>query len=245
MRCAKVALAMAVLLAAPSVHAQASQGETLLEVASTGEANARPDRATIHAGVTTIALTAVQAAQANGEKMGQLIAALRSAGVAPGDTQTSMVSLNPNQTWNQTTGPQITGYTASNNLTILLRDPKQASAIIAAAFGGGANTVNGPNFTLSADSEAIAAARLDAVKRAREQAEAYAAAFGMKVARVIRISERGQQSTYMPIVLSASRIPAPPAPPPPPPPPPPGAPVETGKIRQSVNLWVDFALVPK
>jgi uncharacterized protein YggE len=195
--------------------------------------------------VTTIALTAVQAAQANGDKMGQLIAALRSAGVAPGDTQTSMVSLNPNQIWNQSTGPQITGYTASNNLTILLRDPKQASAIIAAAFGGGANTVNGPNFTLSADSEAIAAARLDAVKRAREQAEAYAAAFGMKVARVIRISERGQQSTYMPIVLSASRIPAPPAPPPPPPPPPPGAPVETGKIRQSVNLWVDFALVPK
>ena len=221
-------------------------GETLLEVASTGEAFAVPDRAVINAGVTTLAPTAAEAATANAQKMQQLVAALRSAGVAAADTRTSMVNLSPNQTWTREDGPRITGYTATNNLTIMLRDPAKAAAIIAAAFGGGANNVNGPNFSLSNSSAALTAARADAVKRAREQANAYAANFGMKVVRVIRISERGQQAMYQPIVVTGSLAGLPP-PPPPPAPVPPGAgtPVETGHVEQDVNLWVDFALAPK
>lgn len=240
-------LAMAGLGLAMPAQAQVAPvvgpNETLLEVAAEGEAFTAPDRGTITAGVTTIAPTATEAVASNATRMTALVTALRSAGVDAADTRTSMVTLNPNQTYNQVTGPVITGYTATNRLTILLREPKRASAILAAAFNGGANTATGPFFSASRNSTALAEARTDAVKRAREQADAYAAAFGMRIARVIRVSERGRTSDYSSIVVSASRgfsIAPPPAPPPPP-----DTPVETGQVRQAVTLWVDFALVSR
>ena len=101
MRAAAVFAVMAV--AAPQMAAAqqtngpmipATQG-TMLSVSAEGKSTGRPDMATLNLGVTTEAPTAQAAMQANATRMTALIAALRRAGIAERDIQTSNISVNP------------------------------------------------------------------------------------------------------------------------------------------------------
>ncbi|MCP9222989.1 SIMPL domain-containing protein [Erythrobacter sp. LQ02-29] len=243
-------LASSLLLAIPAgVSAQSAEmlapGQTLLQVQATGESYAAPDMASVSGGVVTFAATSREAASSNADAMNTVVAALRKAGVAARDIQTQNLSLNPEYNYNRSEGqpPAITGYQATNSVTVRVRDVKKASDLLTVMFDAGANNVSGPNFSLSDDTDAVAKARTAAVAEAKAEAEAYAAAFDMKVVRVIRISERSQSAQYEPIIVTGSRIGAPP---PPPPPPPVSAPaVEVGEMQQSVTLFVDYALGPR
>ena len=120
----------------------------------------------------------------------------------------------------------------------------KASELLTVLFEAGANDVNGPFFSIEDDSAAVTKARADAVSKAKAEADAYATAFGMRVVKVLRISERQRSATYESIVVTGSRIR--PAGAPPPPPPPMSSPaVEVGEMEQKVTIWVDFALGPK
>ena len=225
-----------------------SPGQTLLEVQATGESYASPDMATITGGVVTYAADSRGAAQANAGAMARVVKALRDAGVASRDIQTRNLNLQPQMNYNRTNGgpPEISGYQASNSVTVRVRDIDKAAGLLTTLFEAGANNANGPNFSLSNDDAALAAARSDAVGNARAEAEAYAAAFGMKIVRVLRISERGQQVRYNPVPINAVRRQSAGAPPPPPPPPPPvNTPVEAGEMQQQATIWVDYALEPR
>ena len=218
-------------------------GETLLEVAAQGRAFATPDRATIRGGVTTVEADARAAADANARAMEAVMAALKREGVAPTDICTERVTLTPimvRDPRDQGAGAtRITSYRAANSVTVTLRDLDKASNVVTSLFAAGANDVNGPFFMIDNDAPARDAARKDAVERARAEAATYAAAFGMRVARVLRISERAASAGYSGnLIASGSRIaaPAPPAPP--------GVPVAVGQMEVGANLWVDFALTP-
>ncbi len=91
------------------------QDGTLLEVSAEGRSTRVPDLATIEAGVTTQAATAAEALAQNNAKMTKVIAALKRAGIAERDIQTSTISLQP-QYRDQTNGQpqQIFAYMASN-----------------------------------------------------------------------------------------------------------------------------------
>lgn len=240
-------LAAAALIAAASpVAAQVamaplSPGETLLEVSAQGRTYATPDRATIRGGVTTMDADARAATEANARTMAAVIDALKRAGVDAADVRTDRVSLSPviNRNPGDQSAARITGYRAANSVTVTLRALDKASDVVTSLFAAGANDVSGPFFTVENDAPARDAARKDAVQRARAEAESYAAAFGMRVARVLRISERAAAMGYAGnIVASGSRIPAPA------PPAPPGVPVAIGQMEILANLWVDFALTP-
>lgn len=244
------ALLMGTAIFPASAAAQSSSVEvlapnqTLLQVQADGEAYARPDQASLNAGVVTFAATSREAAEANAVQMAQVVEAIREAGVPARDIQTQAVTLEPQFNYNRENNvpPAIVGYQARNTVTVRVNDVDEASEILTTLFEAGANTVGGPFFSLKDDSAAVAAARSDAVANAREEAEAYAAAFGMRVAKVLRISERQVQSNYEPIIVTGSRIGAPPPPPPPPPTP---TSVEVGEMQQQVTLWVDFVLEPR
>ena len=68
---------------------------TRLDVVATGEASRVPDLARISAGVVAVAPTASAALAENGRRMAAVRAALRAAGIADRDVQTSQVELNP------------------------------------------------------------------------------------------------------------------------------------------------------
>ena len=234
------------LLGASTAAAQTSPTEvlapnqTLLEVQSTGQSYVAPDQATLTGGVVTFATTSREAADSNARAMAQVVAALKKAGVAPRDIQTQSVSLDPQSNYDRQGAepPRITGYQARNAVTVRVRDVTKASELLTVLFEAGANDVNGPFFSIEDDSAAVAKARADAVSKAKAEADAYATAFGMRVVKVLRISERQRSATYESIVVTGSRIRPAGAPPPPPA-------LEVGEMEQKVTIWVDFALGPK
>ncbi|MBX7481045.1 SIMPL domain-containing protein [Qipengyuania qiaonensis] len=221
--------------------------QTLLEVQSIGQSYVAPDQASLTGGVVTFATTSREAADSNARAMSEVVAALKKAGVPARDIQTQSVSLDPQFNYDRQGGepPAITGYQARNSVTVRVRDVEKASDLLTVLFESGANNVSGPYFSLEDDTDAVAEARNDAVVEAKAEAEAYAAAFDMRVVRVLRVSERQRSANYEPIIVTGSRIGGAGAPPPPPPPPMAVTAVEVGEMQQQVTIWVDFALEPR
>ena len=94
----------------------ASDG-TLLSVSAQAEARRVPDVAAISAGVVTQALDANAAMRANAVQMDKVMAAIKGAGIAERDIQTSSVNLNPQYKYVENQNPTITGYQAKNGST--------------------------------------------------------------------------------------------------------------------------------
>lgn len=196
MRSTLAALILASLAVVPAaaqvavVPATAPDG-TVLDVVATGKTTRVPDVATIRAGVVTQSATAAQALADNAQRMTRVLAALKTAGVQPRDIATSNVSLQPQYRYEDNKPPVISGYQASNTVSIRFRDIARSGAILDILVGQGANQIDGPNLSLDQPDAALDEARVDAIKQARARAELYARAAGLSVARIMTISEAG------------------------------------------------------
>ena len=115
-----------------------------ITVTGSGAALSVPNRAAFSFGVTTQAKTASAALNGNNTEMRKVIDAIKRAGVAARDVQTSSVSLSPRYSQN---GEDIVGYSASNTVNATIRSISRSGAVIDAAVGAGANQVYGPSFT--------------------------------------------------------------------------------------------------
>jgi len=164
---------------------------TTFSLSAYGETRVAPDMATITLGVQTEAPTAADALKANGTRMNQVMAALKKAGIAERDIQTSNLNLNAQYAYEQNQPPRLTGYQASNQVTITVRDLTKLGATVDATVNAGANTVNGISFGLANPQVAEDAARLDAVKALQAKAELYGRATGYKTVRLVNLSEGG------------------------------------------------------
>lgn len=180
-------LAAAFVQAAP---APAIQG-TRLDVVATGEVTRVPDLARISAGVVSQAPTAVAALAANSAQMTRVLAALRRSGIAERDIQTSSVSLSPAYRYADNQPPVLTGYGASNQVTIRFREIARAGAILDTLVREGANQIAGPSLEVERPGPALDEARVLAVRAARARADIYARAAGLSVARILSITENG------------------------------------------------------
>lgn len=167
---------------------------TVLEVSAEGRTSRVPDLATIRAGVVTQSATASAALADNSARMARVLAAVKRAGIAERDIQTASVSLSPQYRYENNQPPQLTGYQASNTLAIRFRDVGKAGPILDALVKEGANQIDGPNLSLDKPDAALDEARADAIKRARARADLYARAAGLSVARILSISEGGENA---------------------------------------------------
>ena len=187
-------LAAFAMTAAPATAlaqaAPASDG-TLLSVSSRAEARKAPDIATFSAGVVTQAADGNAALRQNAEQMNRVLAAIKAAGVADKDVQTSGISLNPQYRYEENQPPRITGSQASNTVNVKLREVAKMGKVLDALVASGANQVNGPSFGIDDPEPLYDRARLDALKAARARAETYAGALGVRVRRIVSISEGG------------------------------------------------------
>jgi len=164
---------------------------TVLEISADGTSARTPDLAMIQAGVVTQAATAGDAMRQNSTRMAAVLAALKRAGVAERDIQTSSIALSPQYRYAQNEPPVITGYQASNQVTVRFRDIAKSGAILDALVKEGANNISGPNLTIDKPEAALDEARTAAVATARARAELYAKAAGLRVDRILSISESG------------------------------------------------------
>lgn len=180
---------------------------TLLDVSATGKATRVPDIATIRAGVVSQAATAAAALSDNAQRMTRVVAALRKAGVADRDLQTAQIQLQPQYRYAENQPPAITGYQASNSVSIRFRDVAKSGAILDALVAQGANQIDGPTLSVDAADAALDEARTDAIRRARARAELYAKAAGLRVDRILLISEDGGQLPQPPMpMLQMARV---------------------------------------
>ena len=192
-----LALSLALGATTMTAHAQtlASVGAlsdgTLLNVSAQAEARRVPDVATISAGVVTQAADGNTAMRQNAEQMAKVMAAIKAAGIAEKDIQTSGISLNPQYRYVENEAPSITGYQATNTVSLKVRDITKLGKVLDSLAAQGANQINGPSFQIDQPEPVYDEARLAALKKAKDRAETYAKALDLKVRRIISISEGG------------------------------------------------------
>ncbi|MGO3929081.1 SIMPL domain-containing protein [Rhodopseudomonas pseudopalustris] len=196
-----------------------------------GEASIQvpPDLATIDGGVSTDAKTAKEAAAANAEAMAKVIQALKASGIRDEDLQTSRLSLLPQYAAPSRPGPNsLTGYRASNRVTVRLTDVSKVASVIDILVGAGANEIGGINFSVAAPSKLLDQARDKAMADARRKAEIYARAAGVTLGAPLSIAEDTAQTpaTYRRMATGLAAA----------------APVAVGEETLSVNVSVSWAI---
>lgn len=184
------------ILAAALMLPQAAAADTARpSISVTGEASISvpPDTVEIDAGLTTEAKNARDAMEANNTAMGKVLLALKSAGVAEKDFQTSRLSLTPQmaQRAPNSQAQQITGYVARNRVAIRLRDVTKVASVIDTLVGAGVNDMGGISFSVSNASKLLDDARAEAIADAKRKAEIYAKAANVTLGSAISISEEG------------------------------------------------------
>jgi|KBSSwiStaDraftv2_1062776.scaffolds.fasta_scaffold62349_5 uncharacterized protein YggE len=178
---------------------------TRLEINAVGEATRVPDIAIVNAGVVTRSATATAALEQNAAQMERVRVALKRAGIDDRDIQTSNISLNPEYRYADNQPPQLVGYTASNQVNVRFRDIRNTGKILDALVAQGANQINGPNLTIDKPDEALDEARTKALATGRARAELYARSLGMRVVRLLSVSESGGYAVPppMPVMMEA------------------------------------------
>lgn len=164
---------------------------TLLSVSAQAEASRVPDVATLSAGVVTQAADGNAAMRQNAEQMAKVMAAIKAAGIADRDVRTSGISLYPQYRHVENEPPQITGYQASNTVSLKVRDLAKLGKVLDVLVAQGANQINGPSFEIDQPEPVYDEARLAALEKARARAETYAKALGLRVRRIVSIGEGG------------------------------------------------------
>jgi uncharacterized protein YggE len=252
-------ISMVLLCAGSTAMAQPGAGllpalgpnATLLSITAEGQSRRRPDVAMFSAGVVTQAKTAAEALSANADRMHSVVAALKKAGVADRDIQTAALSLQPQfyyperdramrervtgvtNTSSEPQAPRIIGYEARNNVQVRVRRLAEMGRIIDTLVTAGANQVEGPSFTVDEPQSALDEARTQAMQRARERADLYASAAGLRVSRILSITEGGAYYPVQEVAMRGGMMSAPPPPP---------SPVAPGELTLGINLSVQFAL---
>ena len=162
-------------------------------VTVTGEATvaAVPDMALIRIGVASQAKTAREASDANAKQMTAVLAAIKGAGIAERDVQTSRLSLQPQYDPNKSGPARLLGFQASNQVTVKIRDIDKLAGILDSAIAAGANEMSGIEFIVSEPGKLLDKARAQAIAAAFRKAELYARAAGAKVGHVVAIMEEG------------------------------------------------------
>jgi uncharacterized protein len=160
-----------------------------ITVVGTGSVTVTPNRARFTFGTVSEASTAAGALGASSQGVARIVDALRKAGVAKGNIQTSEVSLTPRMDENGTT---VVGYTATNSVTATVQTIADAGDVVDAAVGAGANQVYGPNLIASEQDAAYRKALAEAVAEARAKAESLAATAHVSLGRITAIAESGE-----------------------------------------------------
>jgi hypothetical protein len=179
-------------------------------VTVTGEATVAvaPDAAMIRIGVSSQDKTAREASDANARQMTAVLAAIKSNNIADRDIQTSRLSLQPQYDPNKSGTARLTGFQATNQVTVRIRDIGNLAAVLDSAISAGANEMSGIEFIVSEQSKLLDRARDDAIADARRKAELYAKAAGSRLGHVVGISEEGSAAAPRPMqALRAGAVP--------------------------------------
>lgn len=202
-----------------------------LTVHGQGEIAAEPDMATITLGVQEQGKTAQEALRKTSAATNKILGVLRGAEIAERDIQTRDLSLNPvwdNRRYEDNRPPKVVGFTASNTVTVRVRDLDQLGSILDRAVGSGANTFRGLQFGLANPVPVADKARADAVADARRKAVLYAEAAGVDLGQIISLSESFSSTSPTPMRMAEASLAA--------------VPIAAGEVTTTAQVTIVFAL---
>ena len=187
--------------------------EVLLEVSASGTATTPAELATLTGMLSTRGATEAEARRARDAEVRRIIAAARRAGVAASDVtigdaeafdsyamSDAAMEMAPVEaaeadmsatSCNAGCPPPMTEVTLSSPVELRFRDPARVGELSQALVQDGVDiSFSAPAYSAGDQSAARRAARAQAIAAARADAETYAAALGLRVVRVIRVTER-------------------------------------------------------
>lgn len=202
------AVALLAAACAPSTTVVSGDGPTdVVSISATGQADAVPDAARASVTISTTDPTDAQSAQADAAKAAQaVITTLTAQGVAEPDIATSGITVGPTYNYTNDGGQVLTGYQATQSLTVTLRDLSTAGATLDAVVAAGGNAVRIDSLAPYVTDPTIAAskARAQAVEVATKQAQEYASLLGFTLGAVTSVSESTSSNMPEPIPMAAA-----------------------------------------
>jgi uncharacterized protein YggE len=205
-RLAAIGLASALVLSvgAPRVSAAGSSttGQRSITVSGNGTVTVAPDVAFVTVGVQQKDPQATRAQNGANTITAAAISGIKALGIPARDIQTVGISLDPQYDDNGV----LTGFTASDSLSITVERPKQAGAVIDAGVRAGANYNVSVSFGLKDNSQALSVALRAAVSDAQGKAAAVAAQLGVSLQGAkIQVTEN-QAQPPVPLAQTAGAV---------------------------------------
>lgn len=190
-----MALGLAAAIALPAAaHAAETPVQPRIVVTGEGEAVVAPDMALLSLSVMREAKTAREALDANNTAMAEVIEAIKASGVEDRDLQTAGLQIMPRYNYtNKPDGTQeaeLVAYQVTNTLSVRVRDIAKTGEIIDKAVSLGVNQGGNIVFTNDDPKATVTEARKEAVAEATEKARTLAEAAGVKLGRVVEISDQ-------------------------------------------------------
>lgn len=201
-------------------------------VSGEGKVVVVPDIAVVTAGVQTQAATAKLAQEQLNKAINAVSDSVKKLGIDAKDIKTANYSVFPITDY-QDRKQQITGYRASSNLTIKVRDMDKTNSVVDAATAAGANEVGGISFEVADKTKAENEAREKAVAEAKKKAEDAARIAGFRLGRIINYSEGSNGAPRpMPLIAKSEAVDA-------------GAPtrIEPGSSEISVTVTLFYEIL--
>lgn len=155
-----------------------------IEVTGEGIVKTAPNVIKTNLGIQTQKDTVQDAMETNQKLISSLYEKLIGLGIEKKDIVTSQFYLSYYKDENKNDV-----YTVSNNLEIKIRDLKKINEVLSLSTKEGVNNIWGINFVADGSEDLAKKARIAAIENAKMKAEDYAKAAGMKIVKILEISE--------------------------------------------------------
>ena len=203
-------------------------------VNGTGKVTVTPDVAILSLGIQAQAIDVAQAQAEAAAAMDKVMTALKDAGVAEKDIQTTYFSIYPLTKWdNDKQESIITGYQVTNTVTVKVRKVDQTGSVIdaVAIAGGNLTRVNNISFTVDDPTPYYEQARVKAVADAVAKAKKLADNAGIKLGKVTYITESSNTPSpiYRTDMAAAPKEGS-------------TTPISTGEIDITTNVQITYAI---
>lgn len=174
-----------------SASEEAEDGHGTIAIRGTGESTGVPDQLTFRVSVRAKEDDVSSALDEASSSLRRVLAALERADVRRRDVQTTGLSVRPDYAYSSSAPPVLTGYVATQSVSVLVRELRGAGTAIATAAESGGNAVrlSGIRLRIGDREELLADARDAAIAQARAKAAQYAAAAGQQLGAVRSVRE--------------------------------------------------------
>ncbi|MFA5998317.1 MAG: SIMPL domain-containing protein [Candidatus Paceibacterota bacterium] len=171
-----------------------------ITVQGNGQATLPPDVARVSFTVQNTAKTVAEAQAATTKQANAALDFVKQQGIAEKDVKTLSYNISPQYSYpnpcqpgmfcpdyNRT--PKITGYQVSETIQVTLRDLSAVGALLGGLGKLEVQNVNGPSFALDDSTAGYAAARADAIEKAKAQAALLEEQLGVSLGKIVNFSE--------------------------------------------------------